>query len=292
MTATVLFYSSAFCQVAAPKIPELASRDNVFKQYQQDIMLNNMAVAQGKSQTFFFYTYDASKDDNLLELSARCSLLYDTIASANGIAAMNEDLTGRTLVLPTFQALFVPLAPESTIEIIMQKQHASSVTEGTPIITFGGRKFYVLLGERFSGTERAFFLDTNFRLPLEKSVLTSSFGYRVSPISGAWKFHNGIDMAAPRGTTVFACKGGTVTQVLENDAVYGNCITIRHDGGITSVYAHLDEVYVKKDDTVRSGDRIGCVGLTGATTGPHLHFELRQNGSSVDPYEYIPNLPQ
>ncbi|MBQ5491044.1 MAG: M23 family metallopeptidase [Treponema sp.] len=275
-----------------PRIPELSSRDVVFKQYQDEIQSNNKAIASAKTPWLNFYAYVAKEDDTLLTLAPRCSLLYDTIATLNGISSMQESLSGKTLLLPTMQGLFIPADPQSTIEILVAEQHALSITDTTVTLTLSGRKFYFLPDERFSSTERLFFLDSAFRLPLAHSVLTSQYGMRVSPISGAWKFHNGIDMAAPVGTAVFACKSGTVLRILKNDPIYGNCITISHDGNLTSIYAHLDTVAVKKGDTVRAGDSIGTVGVTGATTGPHLHFELRQNGDSVDPYSYIPTLPK
>ncbi len=274
------------------RIPELSSRDVVFKQYQDEIENNNKALAAAKTPWLNFYTYIANEEDTLLTLAPRCSLLYDTIATLNGITSMQESLAGKTLLLPTMQGLFIPQDPQGTMEILVAEQHALSITDTTLCLSLNGRKFYFLPDQRFSSTERLFFLDSAFRLPLAHSVLTSQYGMRVSPISGAWKFHNGIDMAAPVGTSVFACKSGTVLRILKNDPIYGNCITISHDGNLTSIYAHLDTVAVKQGDRVRSGDSIGTVGVTGATTGPHLHFELRQNGDSVDPYSYIPTLPK
>lgn len=87
---------------------------------------------------------------------------------------------------------------------------------------------------------------------------------------------------------MYACKGGTVSLAVRNDAIFGNYIIISHSGGLTSVYAHLSKISVRQGQTVRSGQTIGEVGQTGAATGPHLHFEIRRNGKATDPEELLP----
>ncbi|MBQ5780867.1 MAG: M23 family metallopeptidase, partial [Spirochaetaceae bacterium] len=145
----------------------------------------------------------------------------------------------------------------------------------------GGDEFYFLKGERLSQTERAFFLDSSFVSPLPHGVLTSKFGSRVSPISGKEHFHGGVDLAAPSGTPVLAAKGGTVSVVGYND-VFGNYIILRHLDSMESIYGHLLSADVTKGTVVNRGQVIGKVGSTGASTGPHLHFEIRANGKAQD----------
>lgn len=273
-----------------PVIPELKSQDPVFSQYEDEVSLANKAISSQLPPTLNLYAYKARKDDTVFTVAARCAITYDTFITVNAIGGINDAIAGTELVLPTVTGLFIPLEPKNSIEILLAKQYSErilSAPEGFyTVYKIKNRDYYFLPGERFSPAERAFFLDATLRLPLDHSVLTSSFGMRVSPINGKWKMHSGIDMAAPVGSKVYACKAGTVTFTGYNDT-YGNYIIIKHDGGLTSLYAHLSQILVKKDDLVPTGYTIGKVGVTGATTGPHLHFELRVNGSAQDPQKYI-----
>ncbi len=112
--------------------------------------------------------------------------------------------------------------------------------------------------------------------------VTSNFGMRVHPISGVSKPHNGIDIAPPINTPVVAVLSGVVTFAGTNGG-FGKQVKIRHDSGHESSYAHLNSFSVKVGATVAQGQEIGKVGSTGASTGPHLHFEWRLNGRPYDP---------
>lgn len=155
---------------------------------------------------------------------------------------------------------------------------------------FFGKDFVFLKGLRFTSEMRVFFLNVGFSLPLDTKVISSNFGYRTSPVYGKWKKHNGIDFAAVTGDNVYACKSGKVAYVFYNDKIFGNYIILSHANGITSVYAHLSKVLVKKNQKVSSREIIGKVGETGATTGPHLHFEIRQDGNATNPVNLLPKM--
>lgn len=120
--------------------------------------------------------------------------------------------------------------------------------------------------------------------------ITSEFGLREHPILRRPLLHAGLDIGAPEGAEVVASLDGEVILV-ESFAAYGQIIAIDHGGQLGSVYAHLSEVAVKEGDRVSQGQRIGSVGSTGQVTGPHLHFEVRQNGEPVDPASLVA-LPQ
>ena len=105
-------------------------------------------------------------------------------------------------------------------------------------------------------------------------------------ISGQELFHKGIDLAAPEGTPVYACKSGEVLSA-SIDSTYGNFIILQHENNMQSVYAHLSKFAVS-EGYVRSGTVIGYVGTTGLSTGPHLHFEIRTNGKNRNPQDYLP----
>ena len=273
-----------------PLIPLLSSYDDVFSQYCADVENNYMRIASGKAAAKQFYAYLPTKNDTLFTIAAACSIPYETIATINSISGIDENLTGKMLILPTAPGVFVCGSPESSIEILVERKYNAAIENSSKEwYTIKGRLFYFLLNERFSPTERAFFLDATLRMPLDNAVLTSAYGMRISPISGNWKFHKGIDLAAPEGTKVYACKGGKAVSCIRGDPVFGNYIILRHDNGMTSVYAHLSKILIHDGEMVQKGAGIGLVGKTGAATGPHLHFEIRINGISKDPEKMLPD---
>jgi murein DD-endopeptidase MepM/ murein hydrolase activator NlpD len=119
-----------------------------------------------------------------------------------------------------------------------------------------------------------------------KGVLTSGFGYRISPISGVNAFHGGIDIGTATGTPVVAAADGEVLQA-EYMGGYGYSILIYHGGGFATFYAHLSGFAVSAGSKIKRGQVIGYVGSTGYSTGPHLHFEVRVNGAQKNPYSYF-----
>ncbi|MCD8016717.1 MAG: peptidoglycan DD-metalloendopeptidase family protein [Oscillospiraceae bacterium] len=121
------------------------------------------------------------------------------------------------------------------------------------------------------------------------TYLTSRFGYRVHPIFGTTKYHAGVDIGASAGATISAAAAGTVT-IAEYSSSYGNYVVIYHSNGTTTLYAHMSSIAVSAGDTVSQGQTIGYVGSTGNSTGPHLHFEIRVNGSNVDPLSYFSGM--
>jgi murein DD-endopeptidase MepM/ murein hydrolase activator NlpD len=116
--------------------------------------------------------------------------------------------------------------------------------------------------------------------------ITSGFGYRMHPILGYQKFHSGIDFGADEGTTIRAAAAGVVIYAQWYGG-YGNAIILDHGGGITTLYGHTQGFYVAEGDKVQKGQPIAAVGSTGLSTGPHVHFEVRQNGEPIDPAPYL-----
>ena len=116
--------------------------------------------------------------------------------------------------------------------------------------------------------------------------VTSNFGWRTHPILGTERFHSGIDFGADYGSLVYASERGRVIYA-DWYGGYGNAVIIDHGNGMTTLYAHCSELYVKDGDMVEKGQPISAVGSTGFSTGPHLHFELRANGEPLDPATYL-----
>lgn len=116
--------------------------------------------------------------------------------------------------------------------------------------------------------------------------LSSTFKMRVHPITGVYKLHTGIDVPAPIGTNFLAANEGIVVKASYNSA-YGNMVMVDHGGGVSTLYAHGDEIMVTLGQTVKKGDVVLKTGNTGNSTGPHAHFEVRINGTPVDPLPYV-----
>ena len=128
-------------------------------------------------------------------------------------------------------------------------------------------------------------LDFDYCTPV-CGVLSSSFGYREHPVEGEERFHYGIDLAADSGTAVSCFANGTVTAVGESSS-YGKYCIVTHSGGYTTLYAHCSRITVSSGTSVSRGEKIAEVGETGMATGPHLHFELHQDGVYLNPIYYV-----
>ena len=116
--------------------------------------------------------------------------------------------------------------------------------------------------------------------------VSSEYGYRIHPILGTNKFHNGVDLAAPGGSDILAAYGGVVVGAAYNDSM-GNYVMIDHGGGLYTIYMHASKLLVSNGQSVSRGQRIALVGTTGRSTGNHLHFSVRLNGNYVSPWNYI-----
>jgi murein DD-endopeptidase MepM/ murein hydrolase activator NlpD len=144
---------------------------------------------------------------------------------------------------------------------------------------------------RPSGTTAATGTSGYFTWPVPScTYITSRFGYRVHPIFQTTKYHSGVDIAAGYGSAIQAAAGGTVSIAEKSDS-YGYYCVIYHSNGTTTLYAHMNAMpLVTVGQTVTQGQLIGYVGSTGWSTGPHCHFEIRVNGSCVDPLSYYAGM--
>lgn len=125
-------------------------------------------------------------------------------------------------------------------------------------------------------------------LPLKILKINSGFGYRVHPLTGKWKIHEGIDLSA-RHDTVYAVLDGII-ETAGYDGRLGLYVKIKHCGDLETVYGHLAAWYVLPGDTVLSGDAIGLSGATGSVTGEHLHFAVKYKNQFINPLAYLYGL--
>jgi murein DD-endopeptidase MepM/ murein hydrolase activator NlpD len=211
-----------------------------------------------------------------------------------------DAFTGGIILLPSIPGLFVPLditgKNANDLEKLMTASRLTETQRETgAVITISGNgkkeRFLFIPGANFSVTEAAFFLTfgkrgKSFQYPVRYFTLTSAFGVRRNPVTGSVKNHDGLDLAAPLGAEVYAAQAGVVTDI-GSDAIYGDYIVIKHEGAWASLYGHLSKIEIRLQASVQAGDLIGRVGSTGQSTGPHLHFELRQNGKAQDPGKHL-----
>ena len=122
--------------------------------------------------------------------------------------------------------------------------------------------------------------------PVNYPVVSSRFGYRISPFTGKREIHRGIDISGKVGNHISAVASGIVKRA-GNYGHYGNLVEIKHADGYRTLYAHNSHLLVRKNDMVKKGQRIALLGNTGRSTGPHLHFEVLKNGKRIDPQIFI-----
>lgn len=141
-------------------------------------------------------------------------------------------------------------------------------------------------GSSSGGSSSNVTVGSSWLVPCSYRMVSSPFGFRESPTTGASKYHQGVDLAAPAGTPIIASRGGTVTVAGYSNSA-GYYVTINHGDGFSSIYMHMTNYVVSSGQKVNQGQTIGYVGSTGISTGNHLHFGIAQNGAYVNPCNYV-----
>ncbi len=273
-----------------PEIHSFTNKDPIFIQLQTSLKYFYRWKSKGerKEQSVVninIYQYKVKKGDDLFTVAAKANLPYDTISSLNRIDNPKGILQKSIIYIPSLPGIFVPKHPRSTLEMIMLSWRRTNRKPDTTIILntkYGKTSYYFYLDDRFHSIERAYFLQILFRFPLPRGIISSGYGKRINPFTGHEEFHNGIDIAAPTGTSVLAARDGKVIYTGYN-SIYGKYIILQHSSQYETVYGHLSEINVRLHSYVSSGMIIGKVGMTGMATGPHLHFEIRRKGKPTNP---------
>jgi murein DD-endopeptidase MepM/ murein hydrolase activator NlpD len=273
-----------------PVIIKLDAGDTGFKQLISDIEGNEKRLAAFRSKPLdtaeylTIYQYTPRNEDDFYFIAARCNIPQSSLASLN---RLNNPLAlekGKPILLPSCRGIFIPENLKTDLEKLTGAARLSSRESVKIKVNIAGKTetFNFFPGADYSPSERAFFLNSGFRFPLKNFRVTSDFGMRANPVTGNVGMHQGVDLAAPEGTEVFAAADGVVT-FTGYDSIYGNYIIISHSDRWTSLYGHLQIIETVLRTNVKSGTLIGRVGSTGQSTGPHLHFELRQDGRPLNP---------
>ncbi|VWC71658.1 peptidase M23 [Burkholderia lata] len=218
---------------------------------------------------------------------ARADLPAGVAAQITRMLAGRIDLKQRGAHGDTFRVAYEPDSEArlpggvrvTALELRFRGQHVAGVWFAPEAGSPGA--YYDLGGMPLAGAR--------FAMPVSATRISSHFGTRVHPVTGARHVHSGVDLAAPAGRAVHASERGVVTFIGTEPRGYGKYVVIRHDGGYASYYAHLSafEPTLRTGMRVARGERVGAVGSTGTATGPHLHFEVRRHARLVDPVALV-----
>ena len=237
--------------------------------------------------------YRVKAGDNFSVIARRFGLTLDTVASLNRTAGIGVHslAVGEVIQIPNQDGIFLPVGNDldalSLRHGVLPETVLSTNRVTRDVLRPSMELFFP--GVQHSGRELTLVIGAAFQLPANGWV-SSRFGPRIDPFTGRRSFHRGIDIAAARGTPIRATQGGRVAAV-GRGAVLGNYIIVSHFlAGYSSLYGHLDRIYVSRGQTVRRGETVGRMGSTGRSTGPHLHFEIRRGNIQLDPAQFIPGL--
>ncbi|VWB14025.1 peptidase M23 [Burkholderia lata] len=218
---------------------------------------------------------------------ARADLPAGVTAQITRMLAGRIDLKQRGALGDTFRVAYEPDGNArlpggvrvTALELRFRGRHVAAVWFAPDAGSPGA--YYDLGGVPLAGAR--------FAMPVSATRISSPFGTRVHPVTGARHVHSGVDLAAPAGRAVHASERGVVTFIGTEPRGYGKYVVIRHDGGYASYYAHLSafEPTLRTGTRVERGQRVGAVGSTGTATGPHLHFEVRRHARLVDPVALV-----
>ena len=237
--------------------------------------------------------YRVKAGDNLSVIARRFGLTLDTVASLNRTAGVGVHLlaVGELIRIPNQDGIYLPVGNDldalSLRHGVLPETVLSTNRVTRDLLQPSTELFFP--GVQHSGRELTLVIGVAFERPANGWV-SSGFGPRIDPFTGRRSFHRGVDIAASRGTPVRATQGGRVAAV-GRGAVLGNYIIVSHFlTGYSSLYGHLDRIYVRRGQRVSRGETVGRVGSTGRSTGPHLHFEIRRGNIQLNPAQLVPGL--
>jgi murein DD-endopeptidase MepM/ murein hydrolase activator NlpD len=237
--------------------------------------------------------YTIAKGDTLSEIAKKFGLKMDTLISFNQINNVRKMQVGTVLKIPNRDGLMYRVKRGDSLSAISARNSISinALLDANDLdsteLQIGQDLF--LPGARMDPYELRLAIQEAFARPV-LGRFTSNYGMRNDPFTGILRFHNGVDLANAVGTPIYAAMDGVVKRVETQLGYYGKYVIIGHPNGYQTLYAHLNSFNVRVGQQVSRGQKIGEMGNTGRSTGPHLHFSIFQNGKSINPLDQIPNL--
>jgi murein DD-endopeptidase MepM/ murein hydrolase activator NlpD len=234
-------------------------------------------------------SYKTAGGDTLSRIASRFRLNVDTLVSWNGIRDARALAAGTLLSVPNADGLRYTVHRGDTLQGIAHSYGVdfNGILDAnmlsSSVITVGQDLF--IPGARLNPNELNRILGSLFLYPVQGRI-SSYFGERPDPFTGVPNVHNGIDIVNKPGTAILSAMAGTVRSVGFNFN-YGNYVIIQHSGVYQTLYGHLMRYLVTRGQRVNQGQKIGELGTTGYSTGPHLHFSIFKNGEAVDPLRFL-----
>ena len=219
-------------------------------------------------------------DTKQAELDAQVEAAYTMIAD---IETLSDDAQAEYDAIAEEEA-----KAEETLQEAIRKRAAEEAAKNAANNANSGGASGGASGGGTSGGSATSLSDLQWPVP-SCTLITSRFGYRVAPTTGASTYHGGLDIGAGMGASIVAAGAGDVIYAGDNGG-YGKCVMIDHGNGVVTVYAHMSSIGVSYGQYVTAGQYIGAVGSTGISSGPHCHFEIRINGVQTDPAAYFSGL--
>ena len=239
-------------------------------------------------QKVTFSEYKVRSGDTISGISRKFGLSnISTLIAVNGISNVRQLKSGQNLKIPSADGLVHSVKSGDSLSSLSVKYGVTvedllDVNDLESQVLTAGQTLFIP-GARLSSETLRMAMGELFTWPLKGSWrLTSNYGRRADPFTGVTSFHTGIDMAMPSGTPVYSSMSGKIESVGYTN-IFGNYVIIKHVNGYQTLYAHLTKSLVKSGQNVAQGAKIGLVGSTGYSTGPHLHFTVFKNGKLVDP---------
>jgi murein DD-endopeptidase MepM/ murein hydrolase activator NlpD len=287
-----LQFSTGSAEVEAPPSEDLENGMGGAGYSENDVFIKNASLAGipepedfSRPKMLIYDSYKIQKGEMIGTLAQSFGLNQDTLLSVNKVRSARTVQIGQLIKVPNQDGILYTVKKDDTLSGIAETYKtgitdlrtvnellSDSVHAGTVIFIPGARMpqdaIQEINGDLFVWPVRGY--------------ITSNYGYRRSPFGGARQFHSGMDIGASMGHPIVAAMSGRVSTVSYNQS-FGNFIVINHHAGYRTLYGHLSVARVKAGAYVAAGERIGDVGSSGLSTGPHLHFTVYKNGVTVNP---------
>lgn len=240
-----------------------------------------------------YQTYRVKQGDMIGIIADKYGVTQDTIISMNSIRQSRLLQIGQYLRIPSMPGILYTVRVKGETPVSIAEKYEVSAEKCAKVndlkkdVKLAAGYTLFVPDAQLDWVTRQEINGDLFLKPLHSRYwLSSYYGWRNSPFSGKRSFHSGIDMASPWGTSVYAALGGKVSATGYN-ATYGNYIIVSHHSGYRTLYGHLSAILVVRGQYVDTNTRIGKVGNTGLSTGPHLHFTVFKSGKTVNPLGLI-----